>query len=159
VLAGSIESSNNGNRAILSARLKLVVPHWISLEIQPELALGLSDQITRAWWSQDGRFQDGNQSRAYLTFDFNVQATSWWLLWVDAIPYLPTDRFSDPGQTAVEVLAGMSFRLTAGFETGVSCGSFNVFAARHWEYIPDVRFCTATLRFLFFPTDERVEFR
>jgi hypothetical protein len=159
VLAGSIESSNSGNRAILSARLKLVVPHWLSLEIEPELALGLSDRVTPAWWSQRGELQDGNQSRAYLTVDFNVQATSWWLLWVDAVPYLPTAQLSDPGQTAMQLLAGMSFRLTAGFEASVHCGTFNVFAARHWEYIPDARVCTAALRFLFFPTAERVEFR
>lgn len=159
LLRGSIERSNRGNNASLSARLKLVVPHLISLEIEPELALGLSDRVTPAWWSQRGELQDGNQSRAYLTFDFNVQATSWWLLWVDAVPYLPTAQFSDPGQAAMQLLAGMSFRVTAGFEASVRCGTLNVFAARHWEYLPDVSLCSATLTFLFFPTEERVEFR
>jgi hypothetical protein len=59
----------------------------------------------------------------------------------------------------MQLLAGMSFRVTAGFEGRVWCGTLNVFAARHWEYLPDVSLCSATLSFLFFPTEERVEFR
>ncbi|MEA2697765.1 MAG: hypothetical protein QOI66_2036 [Myxococcales bacterium] len=149
-VGGFYERSNFGAQAGLSTRLKLVVPHLFSLEIEPDLNIGLGERFSRAWWSP-GAIQDANQSRVYLTFDFNLQGTSWLLLWADAIPYLPTAQLSNPGQTALELFVGVSARVTAWFEASAQCGTFNALTARHWEYVPDVWICSGTLRFYFLP--------
>jgi hypothetical protein len=80
-----------------------------------------------------------------------MQLASWLLIWADAVPYESTARLSDPGDIAVKLSTGVSTRLAAWFEASLRYGTENARAARHWEYIPDVRFFVVGARFYIFP--------
>jgi hypothetical protein len=124
-------------------RLKLVVPGRFSFEIEPSVVLGFEHATMPAWWDSTV-LQNGNQSRAYLTFDANLQVTEQVLLWADAIPYAPTAGLGGSLDAALEIAGGASLSFTKTFELSVACRAFNVLAARRWEYAPDVRSCGLT---------------
>jgi hypothetical protein len=124
-------------------RLKLVAAHRFSFEVEPSVVIGIRDVRTTAWWDPTVS-QNGNQSRAHLTLDANLQLTEQLLVWADAIPYAPTANFGGSLDAAVEVIGGLTLSFTKAFQLGASCGSLNVLPARHWEYVPDVRLCRLT---------------
>jgi hypothetical protein len=126
------------------ARLKLVVPHRFSFEVEPLVLMGIRAKPIEAWWDP-AVVQDGNQSRVFLTFDANLQLTPHVLVWVDAIPFLPTARFETPNDAALELAAGLGVAITKAFEMSVSCYSLDTRSARRWEYVPDVRGCALSL--------------
>jgi hypothetical protein len=136
--------SNSHGFIEVSARLKLVARHRVSLEIEPQVWFGLSHGRTPAWWSPTATTET-NQTRASLTLDLNLQVLPRLLLWAAAIPYAPTDQVFHAGQIAVQVLGGLSATLVKSFEVHGTCGSYNVLGDRRWEYVPDVRVCTLAL--------------
>jgi hypothetical protein len=135
---------NIHDSADLWTRLKLVKPHRFSLEIEPRVSVGIAERPIISWWDRLS-MQDGNQSRASLTLDANLQLGDHVLLWADAIPYAPLARLGHPSDTALQIAAGVGLAVSKRFEVNTSCRAFNVLAARRWEYVPDVRVCTLTL--------------
>jgi hypothetical protein len=129
-------------RARAWARLALIVPRRFSFEIEPRLTWGIRSITMPAWWNTSVT-QNGNQSRLTLVFDANVQLGERVNAWLDAVPYVPvSDLAHDPSTTALEVGTGVSVSVTKGFELGASCWRYDVFAARRWEYVPDVYECS-----------------
>jgi hypothetical protein len=140
-LGASVLDINHSGTAWM--RLKLVAAHSFSFEIQPELDLGFYQTAIPAWWDPTVT-QNGNQSRAYLTFDANLQLTEQVLVWANAIPYAPVANLGGSLDAAVEVIGGLTVSFTKAFQLSADCGSYNVLPARHWEYVPDVRLCRLT---------------
>jgi hypothetical protein len=133
------------DRGTASTRLQLVLPHRATLELEPALSVGLASRQTAAWWSPT-LTQDGNQTRAVLTIDANVQVTERVLLWADVIPYRPVwSSVADASSPALEVGAGASVTFTKSFELHASYWRFNVLDARRWEYVPELREVTISL--------------
>jgi hypothetical protein len=126
-------------RAGVSTRLQLVLPHWATLELEPSVSAGLSSRQTTAWWDPTVT-QDGNQPRASLTIDANVQVADNVLLWADAVPYRPVgSSVVDASSPALELGAGASVTFTKSLELHASYWRLNVLDARRWEYVPGVR--------------------
>jgi hypothetical protein len=124
-------------------RLKLVTAHRASFEIEASVVVGIEHATTPAWWDPTVA-QNGNQTRAALTLDANLQITDELLAWADAIPYVPVADLGGSLDAAVEVIGGLTYSFTKAFQLGASCGSLNVLGARPWEYVPDVRLCRLT---------------
>jgi hypothetical protein len=122
------------------ARLKLVVPHRFSFEIEPSVVLGIQTSSIPAWWSSTV-FQDGNQSRAALVLDANLQLTERVLVWADGIPYAPLHDAGPAPGPALQIVGGLGVSFTKVFELAASCRSLNVQPPRSWEYVPHAREC------------------
>ena len=124
-------------------RLKLVAAHRFSFEIEPSVVLGIRDETMLAWWNPTVS-QNANQTRAYLTFDANLQLTEHVLAWADAVPYVPVSNLGGSLDAALEVIGGLTVSFTKALQLGAACGTLNALAARRWEYVPDVRLCRLT---------------
>jgi hypothetical protein len=125
------------------ARLKLVAPHRFSFEVEPSVLVGIQEGTTPAWWNLNVT-QDGNQSRAALVLDANLQLTERVLLWVDGIPYAPLHDLGAQSGAALQIVGGLSVSFTKVFELSASCRSLNVLPARPWEYAPNVHQCAVS---------------
>jgi hypothetical protein len=122
------------------ARLKLVAPHLFSFEIEPSVLVGIQASTMPAWWSSSV-VQDGNQSRAALVLDANLQLTEHLLVWADGIPYAPLHDAGPLPGPGLQVVGGLSVSFTKAFELSASCRSLNVLPPRSWEYVPHAREC------------------